>query len=265
MTETQHRRPPAPHAAERARTIAARGGRAALLPSTGVPSAGETADRISPLLHHVHPCGATTLLLPDDHPLVAAAWQAPRAELTAMLEIADHAPVQLREPVRGLLWITGWLRALDADEARDEVLTVVEQRPDPRLLDAGHGATVLRLTPASLVIADAEGTRSLRPEQFEAATPDPFCDQEDHWLRHLELSHRDVVVMLAKHLPEQLRGGHVRPLGLDRFGLRLRVEAPDNDHDVRIAFSGPVSSAKELAVELRRLVGCPFLAQSRKG
>jgi hypothetical protein len=49
-------------------------------------------------------------------------------------------------------------------------------------------------------------------------------------------------------------------LGLDRFGLRLRVEATDTDHDVRIAFSRPVVSAKELAVELRRLVGCPFLA-----
>ncbi|MCS7482161.1 DUF2470 domain-containing protein [Umezawaea endophytica] len=256
---TEHRRPPAPHAAERARTIAARGGRAAVL-----PSAGDTTDgvRISPLLHHVHANGTATLLMPDDHPLVASAWQAPRAEVTAMLEVADHAPVQLREPVRGLLWITGWLRALDGQEARDEVLAVADQKADPRLLDAGHGATVLRLSPASMVIADAEGTSSLRPEQFAAATPDPFCAHEDHWLRHLELSHRDVVSMLAKHLPEELRGGHVRPLGLDRFGLRLRVEAADTDHDVRIAFSRPVESSKELSVELRRLVGCPFLAQT---
>jgi hypothetical protein len=253
---TEHRRPPAPHPAERARTIAVRGGRAALLPSVGDTDGA----RISPLLHHVHPDGTAMLLLPDEHPLVAAAWQAPRAEVTAMLEVADHAPVQLREPVRGLLWITGWLQALDGQAARDEVLSVADQKSDPRLLDAGHGATVLRLSPASLVIADAEGTCSLRTEQFAAAEPDPFWSQEDHWLRHLELSHRDVVAMLAKHLPEDLRGGHVRPLGLDRFGLRLRVEATDTDHDVRIAFSRPVVSAKELAVELRRLVGCPFLA-----
>ncbi|GGP37466.1 DUF2470 domain-containing protein [Saccharothrix coeruleofusca] len=249
---TQNRRPPAPHPAERARTIAARGGRAALLPSDG------TEDRVVPVLHHVHARGEATVLLPDGHPLVAAARG---AEVTAMLEVADHAPVALREPVRGLLWITGWLRALEPREAREAAVEVAEHRPDPRLLDVGHGTSVLRLVPASLVVADAEGTSSLRPEHFAQADPDPFCAHEDHWLRHLELSHRDVVGLLSQHLPEELRGGHVRPLGLDRFGLRLRVEAADADHDVRISFSRPVRTAQELSVELRRLMGCPFLAR----
>ena len=253
MTDTQTKRPPAPHAAERARTIAARHGSAALLPQSG--------SRTSPLFHHVHPCGSTILLLPDEHPLVGQLWQTPRTEVTAMLEIADQAPVPLREPVRGLLWLTGWVTALDDAEARDEILAVADVRPDHRLLDAGHGASVLRLTPASMVIADAEGTSSIRPEQFASATPDPFCDNEDHWLRHLEAAHRDVVVQLARHLPEELRTGHVRPLGLDRFGLRLRVEAECEDHDVRIAFSQPVGTPQELAAELRRLMGCPFLSQ----
>ena len=253
MTDTQTKRPPAPHAAERARTIAARGGHAALLPQAG--------SRTSPLFHHVHPCGTTILLLPDEHPLVGQLWQTPRAEVTAMLEIADQAPVPLREPIRGLLWLTGWVAALDGQEARDEILAVADARPDHRLLDAGHGASVLRLTPASMVIADAEGTSSIRPEQFASATPDPFCRNEDHWLRHLEVAHSDVVGQLARHLPEELQNGTVRPLGLDRFGLRLRVEAECDDHDVRIAFSKPVSTATELAAELRRLMGCPFLSQ----
>lgn len=251
---TDNRRPPAPHPAERARTIAARGGRAALLPSDG------TENRVTPLLHHVHACGDVTILLPDDHPLTKAAEG---GEITAMLEVADHAAVPLREPVRGLLWVTGWLRTMDPHEARAACLEVADERPDPRLLDVGHGASVLRLCPASLVVADAEGTTSLRPELFAQADPDPFHRQEDHWLRHLELSHRDVVGLLAQHLPDDLRGGHVRPLGLDRFGLRLRVETADSDHDVRIAFSRPVSTSNELAVELRRLMGCPFLAQRR--
>ncbi|WP_253769081.1 DUF2470 domain-containing protein [Goodfellowiella coeruleoviolacea] len=264
MTEPTDRRPPAPKLAERARTIAARGGRAALLPSPeGTATAAGPVARISPLLHHVHPCGAASVLLPDDHPLVATAWQAARGELTAMLEVADQAPVRLREPVRGLLWITGWLRALSGEKARAEVLAIAEQRPDPRLLDAGHGATVLRLNPLSLVLADAEGTGSVPADEFANAAPDPFHQYEDEWLRHLELSHRDVVGLLARHLPEHLRGGHVRPLGLDRLGLRLRVEAADSDHDVRIAFSRAVTSAAELATELRKLVGCPFLAASK--
>lgn len=258
MEETIMRRPAMPSPAERARTIARRGGRAALLPC-------ETSARIAPLLHHVHDDGTATVLLADEHPLVGSVWQSPRSEVTAMLEVADPTPVRLREPVRGLLWLTGWLRVPAAEEARADVLAVAERRPDSRLLDAGHGATVLRLHSASLVVADAEGTCSVQPGEFAAASPDPFCMFEDGWLRHLELSHRDVVGSLARHLPEQLRGGHIRPLGLDRYGLRLRVESTDGDHDVRLAFSQPADDAEHLGLELRRLVGCPFLAEQRKG
>lgn len=259
MGETTTRRPATPTPAERARTIARRGGRAALLPSS------ETSARIAPMLHHVHPDGSATILLADEHPLVGAAWQAPRGELGAVLEVADPTPVRLREPVRGLLWLTGPLQLPDAEAARAAVLEVADQRPDSRLLDAGHGATVLRLESVSLVVADSEGTDPVAACDFSDATPDPFCLREDEWLRHLELSHRDVVGLLMRHLPEQLRGGHVRPLGLDRYGLRLRVEGADGDHDVRLAFAEPVSCAEELGVALRRLVGCPFLVEQRQG
>jgi hypothetical protein len=255
------RRPPCPGPADRARTIAVRGGRATLLRSDRMDRS--SADRIEPRLHHVHSDGSAIVLLADDHPLVRLVARTPRGELAAMLELADRAPVRLREPVRGLLWITGWLRALRDTDARRAVLAVAEARPDSRLLDVGHGVTALRLTPASLVLADGEGTGSLRPAEFASATPDPFCGYEDHWLRHLELAHRDVVGMLTRLLPDHLRGGHVRPLGLDRLGLRLRVEAPDADHDVRLAFSEPVDTPGELGAQLRRMVGCPFLSAAR--
>jgi hypothetical protein len=114
------------------------------------------------------------------------------------------------------------------------------------------------------VLADAEGTHSLRPHMFSAATPDPLARYETTWLRHLEHEHADVVAELARHVPEELRGGRIRPLGLDRFGLRLRVETEHEDHDVRLAFARPVSNPSELAGELRRLVGCPFLARRRQ-
>lgn len=161
MGETTTRRPAMPGPAERARTIAKRGGRSALLPS------GETTARITPLLHHVHADGHATLLLADEHPLVATTWQYPRGELAGMLEVTDPTPVRLREPVRGLLWLTGWLQVLSGEQARAEVLAVAEERADSRLLDAGHGATVLRLNTASLVLADSEGTCSVLPRAFE--------------------------------------------------------------------------------------------------
>jgi hypothetical protein len=245
------RRPPTPGPGERARTIAALG------PATLLRSGG--TERSAPLLHLVHADGTVTALLPDGHELVAAA----RSEAAAMAEIVDLAPVPLREPVRGLLWITGWLHVVHEPDARRIALRVAETRADPRLLDLGHGATMVRLSAASLVLADAEGTKAVAPEDFAAAAPDPFCGQEAGWLRHLELSHTDVVGLLARHLPDSLRGGHIRPLGLDRYGLRLRVEALDADHDVRLAFSRPIGTPAELASELRRLVGCPFLAATR--
>lgn len=250
------RRPPTPHPAERARTIAALG------PATLLLSDGGQGEKVVPLLHHVHRDGTVTALLPDEHELVAAA----RDGAAVLTEVVDLAPVPLREPVRGLLWFSGWLVALGGDAARSVALEVAETRADPRLLDLGHGATLVRLEPAALVLADGEGTHPVRLDDFSVAEPDPFCGQEAGWLRHLELSHPDVVGQLAHHLPETLRGGHIRPLGLDRYGLRLRVETyvgDGSDHDVRLAFSHPLCTAKELALELRRLVGCPFLAATR--
>lgn len=239
-------------AAERARTVAARGGPATVLP-------GEGGGRVPPELHYAADDGTTLLLVRAEHPLVAAAGAAARGELPAMLEITDTAPVPLREPVRGLLWITGWVRVLRSDVARSAALMVAEQRPDPRLLDVGHAASVLRMLPASLVLADAAGTESVHPTGFALARPDPFCADEDRWLCHLEDCHPEVIENLGRHVPVTLRrrGARVRPLGLDRFGLRLRVEMADCDHDVRLPFSRPVGNAEELKRELRRLAGWP--------
>jgi hypothetical protein len=225
------------------------------LPPTSAPE-----DRVTPLLHHVHDDGEVSVLLPDDHAL--ALWD---AELTSMIEVVDLAPVPLRESVRGLLWITGQLRRLPLLAARSVALRIAAARPDPRLLDLGHGATLLQLTPVSMVIADADGTHPVTPAVFASATPDPFCHEEAGWLRHLELSHTEVVHTLRRHLPEHLQGGHLRPLGLDRYGLRLRVESIDGDHDVRLAFSRPIATLDELSDELRRMVGCPFLALQHGG
>lgn len=236
----------APTAAERARSVAARGGPATVLP-------GEGGGRVPPELHHVADDGATLLLVRAGHPLVAAA----EGELPAMLEIADTAPVPLREPVRGLLWMIGWVRVLRSDAARIAALTIAERWPDSRLLDVGHGATVLRMLPASLVLADAAGTASVHPAEFALARPDPFCADGDRLLRHLDECHPEVIENLGRRVPVALRsrGGRVRPLGLDRFGLRLRVELADGDHDVRLPYSRPVDDAEELNRELRRLAG----------
>ena len=253
MGSTRSRRPPAPADAERARSIAARGGSASLV-GTGVPPT-------TPLVHHVRADGSAVLLLADDEPVLDLVRDAGGAGCAVMVELADRAPVDLREPVRALLWITGTLRAPHPLCARRIAIGVAEAHPHPSLLDLGHGATLVRLDPGSAVLSDAEGTAALGPVDLAAAAPDPFCRYEARWLAHLEEAHPEVFVALGRHLPPILRdeqGARIRPLGVDRWGLRLRVEAPTRDHDVRLAWGHEVTTVEELRQQFGVLVGCPF-------
>jgi Protein of unknown function (DUF2470) len=249
-------RPPAPTDAERARGIAARGGTASLV--------GTGASTVAPLVHQVRADGSAVLLFADDEPLLDQLRGADSA-FTAMLEIADPAPVDLREPVRGLLWVTGRLWLPDADSARRFALQVADENPDPELLRLGHGATLARLHPDFAVLSDAEGSAVLAPAELAAARPDPFCRVEHPVLAHLESHHPEALAALAEHLPAALRertDTRVRPLGMDRLGLRLRVETPFRDHDVRLPWDGRPTTMPEMWAELRRLTGT--LTQGRE-
>ncbi|GEL16459.1 DUF2470 domain-containing protein [Pseudonocardia asaccharolytica] len=254
MGNTRIRRPPAPTAAERARSLATRSDSVAFVGTS-------TPEPVAVAVHHVAADGSATLLLDDNAPLLEQIRRAARGELPVMLEVTDRAPVELRQPVRGLLWISGWLRIPDPETARRTAVCIAEVHPHPRLLDLGHGATLVRLDPNSAVLSDAEGSAALAPVELAAAQPDPFCQLERRWLRHLEEAHPEAFVALARHLPPALRsiqGAQVRPLGMDRCGLRLRVETPTDDHDVRIAWPQAATTVEQLRRQFGLLVGCPF-------
>lgn len=240
------RRPPAPSPAERARSLVARGGTASLL--------GVSAPMTRPQVHHVWANGSAVLLVPDDDPLLSATGGAPSADEAwtagAMLELADPTPVPLREAVRGLLWVIGTLTRPDEDMARRWAARVADVRPDPALLDVGHGSTRVLLKPGSIVVADGDGTAALAPVELAAARADPFCRFETAWLAHLEDNHPEVFQALGRHLPASLREGRARPLGVDRCGLRLRVETSHGDHDVRLAWGRDVRTPAQLCAAL---------------
>ena len=249
MGRSRLRRPSAPTDPERARSIAVRGGSACLV-GTGGPV-------VRPLAHQVQADGSAVLLFDDDQPVLDRI-RAADGGFTAMLELTDRAPVELREPVRGLLWITGrlWLPGLVT--ARRLALQVAEAEPRPELLRLGHGATLVRLDPDFVVLSDAEGSAALTPVQLAAARADPFCRVEHGLLAHLESCHPEALVALTRHLPAALRDrrdARVRPLGLDRLGLRLRVETPARDHDVRLAWEDVPTTRDELWAQLRRMIG----------
>ncbi|MGH3882458.1 MAG: DUF2470 domain-containing protein [Pseudonocardiaceae bacterium] len=252
MRHRQDQRASVPAPAERARTLTTRDGTAAVL-AAGAPG------RTEPALHYVYQDGATVLLLPEDHPLSALVEFTPGGEVSAMIELTDNAPVALLRPVRGLLWITGWLRALSPKQARHVAVDVAAHRYDHRLLDVGYGSMLLWLHPVFAVLSDAEGTAWLTPADLATAEPDPFCHLEQDWLRHLDQAHSDLLHILARHILALPHGGRsrVRPLSVDRLGLRLRIEDGEQAHDVRLTFQRPATNPAQLATELHRLAGCP--------
>lgn len=259
MGTTRTRRPPTPAVAERARSLVTRGGRAALV-GTGEP------EPCAPLMHHTWPDGTTDVLLPDDHPVRRQARLAVDG-LPVMLELTGSTPVPLPEPVRELLWLLGRLHEPDPRTGRDRALRLAERSPHPNLLDAGRGATLLRLQPSSAVYSDAEGCAPVSPVELSAAEPDPFCRVEQAWLGHLDRAHPDMLAALRRHLPHALRApgdatGRIRPIGVDRYGLRVRVPASGGGtQDVRLAFSAEARTPTELQKRFAELVGCPAAQQ----
>lgn len=259
MASRQGRRLAIPALAERARTLVTRG-------RTATVVAAGSAGRQMPMLHQVQRDGSTLLLLAQERELWIPRDPAGGGEVSAMVELIDLAPVVLREPVRGMLWITGWLRVLAAKQGRAAATRWAQHRPDPRLLEVGHKAKLLLLDPVFVVFSDSEGNGWLTPAAVAGAEPDPFCHLEHGWLRHVG-QYSQEVLRTAVGLPErgQKRGdAQVCPLGIDRFGLRLRIEDSSQARDVRLAFRHPAATPVQLATELYDLLRCPALAQNTR-
>ncbi|NCL76221.1 DUF2470 domain-containing protein [Rhodococcus sp. YH1] len=259
----------APTTAEAVRTAVARTGSAAVVTGSAAVVTGSAAvvtgsavlatDGAAPVtavLHHLHSDGDLLVVVPDDCAAVALTWQRGAAGLHSVLELTDHSPLRLRNPVRSLIWLSGTAHAVA--EPRRLAADIAATLPHPALLDVGHRAELLRLRLTSVVAADTTGAESVEVADVLAAAPDPFAAVESAWLQHLEQDHGDLVHRIARHIPVNDRRGRIRPLGLDRYGLRLRLESGRGDHDVRIPFPEPADDVESLSRALRRLVGCPF-------
>lgn len=244
---------PAPTTAERIRSTCVRAGGALL--------AVDSADPLSTPLHHLLADGSFAVLVPAT---------CDGDGVQAVLELADYAPLPLREPVRSLVWIRGRLHQVPPAEVRGMLDLIAAEHPHPSLLqvqtpDSGPVAAgdtrylLARLEIESVVVTDATGAEAVDSAALLAARPDPFCAYESCWIRHLDTAHRDVIARLASRLPAQLRRGDVRPLGIDRYGMRLRVESAEGDRDIRLPFRAPVDDVVGLGKAIRMLMGCPFV------
>src|SRR5690606_16621000 len=212
-------------------------------------------DPLPTSVHHLLDDGQVAVVVADDSLPVALAWQAGNAGIPAMLELTDHSPIALPNPVRSLIWLSGTLRPVD--HPRRLAAEIAEILPHPELLDVGHRSELLCLTLDSVVAADTTGAEAVDVTDILDAAPDPFAALETEWLQHLEEDHADIVRQIARRIPPAHRSGRIRPLGLDRYGLRLRVESEGDDHDVGLPCHDPVEAPAARGRALRRLVGCP--------
>ena len=232
-------------AAERARTVAGRSPAALCV-------RGLDAGR--PLAHATTATGTTYVLVPTGGEVDAAL--AGRDDLTAVLMVSDRAPVPLRDPLRAQLWLSGWLTPVHPAARRAAVLAFAGTRPVAPLLDVGRGATLLRLDLAEVVLREGERCTEVGPQAYAAARPDPLAAVEARMLQHLDRDHPQVLDLLRSRIPAGDLGPRdvVRPLGLDRFGFRLRIERPAGRCDLRVPFPRPLTCPGQLQAATRQLI-----------
>jgi hypothetical protein len=254
---------PAPTTAERIRSACARAGGALL----ALEGRGARRDPIATPVHHLLHDGSFAIAVPVDR---AGEADRPLTGSQALLELTDCAPLPLREPVRSLVWVRGHLERVPPYAVAAMLDQIAAEHPNPALLQVetprsaptdGEDPryTLLRLQIASVVVTDATGAEAVSVADLLAARPDPFCEIEASLLWHLDTVHNDVVTRLVSKLPAPLRRGQVRPLGLDRYGVRFRIEDNESDHDIRLAFHKPVDDMPGLSQAIRMLMGCPFI------
>lgn len=148
----------------------------------------------------------------------------------AMVEIADPAPLPVRERIRARVLIHG-----HAAFATD---------------DTG----LLQIRPLALEL-EVDGERSpVDLALLAQAEADPFARVEAAMLAHLASGHPAEMGAIRRLLPAHLRSARVTPLALDGEGLTLRAEAPAGHHDVHIAFASPATDQTALLAGLQELV-----------
>jgi hypothetical protein len=235
-----------PDPAERARTVVARGVATVCAP-------GLQSSRV--LAHALTAAGQTLLVVPRDGEVAAAGRRAPGSDLSALVMVSDRAPVPLRHPVRAQLWLSGWLTPVRPNDERAALLAFADVRAEEVLLDVGRSAALLRLDLAEVVLGGRRRGIDVSPAELLAARPDPLAAVEADLLRHLDRDHAEFLALLGRSVPAGMVGPDdvLRPLGIDRFGVRLRIERPRGFQDLRLPFARPLTCPGELGAAIRRL------------
>jgi uncharacterized protein DUF2470 len=235
---------PQPPPAERARTVAARA--SAALHAVGLGAveldvAGTTTD------------GQVLVVVPADGRLATALRTSPLGDLPARLTVTDRTPFPVAHPVRGRLELSGWLSPVHAADVQRCLLDLADVRPTDVLLDVGLRAVLLRLDLAEVLLTDGGATHDVDPDDYTAARPDPVTAAETD----LAAAHGEALgSLLARVQAWASPRDDVALLGLDRHGVRFRVQARRSCYDLRVPFPAALTDGAGLAAALHTLLTC---------
>jgi len=236
--------PAHPPAAERARTVAAR-------PFCALFGAGLGICQL---------WGATTtakgdvlLVVPQDGAVMTALRDSPLGDVPARLTVTDRTPFPLRHPVRGLVQLSGWVTPVPVDHVPRLLLDFADAYPCDSLFDVGLSATLVRLDLAEVLLEEAGVSIDVEPDDFLAARPDAISTGETE----LMAAECDALSRLSGRV-RHWAGRHddVRLLGLDRFGVRFRVQSRNGCYDLRVPFESSLDGPARFSAAVAGLLSC---------
>ncbi|TFV62082.1 UNVERIFIED_ORG: DUF2470 domain-containing protein [Bacillus sp. AZ43] len=235
---------PQPPAAERARTVAARPAASLFCSGLGLSQLwGATTTS----------AGDVLLVVPADGVVTGALEASPLGDIPARLTVTDRCALPLRHPVRALVELTGWLAPVPEDDVAALLLDFAEAYPCDSLFDVGLSATLVRMDLAEVLLEEAGVSTDVDPEDFAAASPDPVSATETE----LMAAQRRPLARLTGRVQHWAgRSDDVRLLGLDRFGVRFRVQGSRGCYDLRVPFAAPLDGPDGFAGALDTLLTC---------
>lgn len=226
--------------AERARTILATTG------DVQVSLLGTTTD----VGRHVVACdGSVFLRAPERAAGLLGVASRLRADLVT-LEATDVAPVPQPDRVRGRLRLLGSLDTEGGPWPAEAVDHLCGPEPGP--------VEVVRFVPAGASVDWPRQERwvGLDLDAYRVADHDPLADLEQRWLPHLQAGHSATLrALAARACPDLPAAVRVHALGLDRYGLTLRLyAAAGRSSDVRLPFADPVRCGCGVRTALEELL-----------
>ncbi|MFI1444286.1 DUF2470 domain-containing protein [Streptomyces fructofermentans] len=158
----------------------------------------------------------------------------PGGRVPVRLELTDVAPTPVRDRLRARVTLTGLLAAPYDPESTESTCMEIGQ----------------------CVLEDDNGRSHVTLQELEAAEPDPLATCEAGMLTHLVDDDPELVPLLLRLARPHPDGDVQRalPLGIDRYGLTLRLEHARSHQDIRLPFHKPVSHVDHVGPQIHALL-----------